>query len=165
MKGFPQLTTEDVKQLDLLLKEFVSKSGVVGALVVERAGYLIHLAGGEMPCDPREFASLASNAFNAAQEMSRRLRENFFTQLRVSGTGFHTLIRHVDDTCLLVVVFDTQIAPELVADKAVSTVINVHELLEIARHRAPGETVDFADADVDNVTKFFRRTPPAPPAS
>lgn len=167
MKGFPQLNTEDVQQLELLLKDFVSKSGAVGALVVERAGYLIQRAGGELPCDPREFASLASNAFSAAQEMSRRLKENFFTQLRVSGTGFHTLIRHVDETCLLVVVFDTQIAPELVADKAVSTVINIHELLEIARHRAPGATVDFADADADNVTKFFHRTPAprSPPAS
>lgn len=164
MKGFPQLTTEDVQQLDLLLRQFVAKSGVVGALVVERAGYLIQRAGGELPCDPREFASLASNAFSAAQEMSRQLKENFFTQLRVSGTGFHTLIRHVDETCLLVVIFDTQNAPELVADKATPTVINIHTLLEIARQRAPGATVDFADANAENVTKFFQRTPPPSPA-
>lgn len=162
MKGFPQITTQDVQELDALLKGFVSKSGVVGAMVVERAGYLIHSAGGELPCDAREFASLASNAFNAAHEMSRRLKENFFTQLGVSGTGFHTLIRHVDDTCLLVIIFDTRLAPELVADQAVSTVINVAELLEMARHRAPGATLDFADADAENVTRFFRRaTPPA----
>ena len=160
MKGFPQLTTEDVQRLELLLKDFVTKSGVVSALVVERAGYLIHQAGGEMPCDPREFASLASNAFSAAQEMSRRLKENFFTQLRVSGTSFHTLIRHVDDSCLLVVVSDAQTAPELVADKATPTVINLHELLEIARLRAPGTTVDFADADAEHITRFFKRTPP-----
>ncbi len=163
MKGFPQLNADDVLQLDLLLKDFVARSGVQGVLVVERAGYLIHRAGGEMPCDPREFASLASNAFSAAQEMSRRLKENFFTQLRVSGTGFHTLIRHVDETCLLVVISDTQSAPELIADKATPTVINIHTLLEIARHRAPEATVDFADADVENVTKFFQRTPPPPP--
>ena len=163
MKGFPQLTTEDVQQLDVLLKDLVSRSGVLAALVVESAGYLIHRAGGELPGDVREFASLASNAFNAAQAMSKRLKENFFTQLRISGTGFHTLIRHVDDTCLLVVVFDAQLAPELVADKAVPTVINLHTMLELARQRAPGITVDFADADAENVTKFFRRTPP--PAS
>lgn len=160
MKGFPQLTTEDVQQLELLSKDFVSRSGVLSALVVESAGYIIHHAGGELPCDAREFASLASNAFSAAQAMSRRLKENFFTHLRISGTGFHTLIRQVDDTCLLVVVFDTRIPPEKVEGEAIATVIGIYERLEIARHRAPGATVDFADADADNITKFFRRTPP-----
>ncbi len=160
MKGFPQLTTEDNEQLDLLLRDIVTRSGALSALMVERAGYLIHRAGGELPGDAREFASLASNAFNAAQEMSRRLKENFFTHLRVSGTGYHTLIRHVDDTCLLVVVFDTRIAPEKVETEAIATVIGIYERLEISRQRAPELTVDFADADVQDVTKFFRRTPP-----
>lgn len=161
MKGFPQLTSEDIEQLDLLLKDVVARSGALGALMVERAGYLIQRAGGELPGDAREFASLASNAFSAAQEMSRRLKENFFTHLRVTGTGYHTLIRHVDDTCLLVVVFDTRIAPEKVESEAVATVIGIFERLEIARQRAPGVMVDFADADAEEVTKFFRRTPPA----
>ena len=160
MKGFPQLTTEDNEQLDLLLKDIVTRSGALSALMVERAGYLIHRAGGELPGDAREFASLASNAFSAAQEMSRRLKENFFTHLRVSGTGYHTLIRHVDDSCLLVVVFDTRIAPEKVETEAIATVIGIYERLEISRQRAPGATVDFADADAQDVTKFFRRTPP-----
>ncbi len=160
MKGFPQLTTEDNEQLDLLLRDIVTRSGALSALMVERAGYLILRAGGELPGDAREFASLASNAFNAAQEMSRQLKENFFTHLRVSGTGYHTLIRHVDDTCLLVVVFDTRIAPEKVETEAIATVIGIYERLEISRQRAPGATVDFADADAQDVTKFFRRTPP-----
>ena len=161
MKGFPQLTTQDVHELDLLLKDFVARSGVLAALMVERAGYLIQRAGGELPGDDRDFANLASNAFNAAQEMSRRLKENFFPHLRVSGVSYQTLIRHVDDSCLLVVVFDTRIPSEKVDSEAVATVIGVAERLEIARHRAPGNTVDFADADAENVTKFFRRTPPA----
>ena len=97
--------------------------------------------------------------------MSRRLKENFFTHLRVSGTGFHALIRHVDDSCLLVVVFDTRIPPEKVETEAVATVIGIYERLDIARHRTPGATVDFADADAENITKFFHRTPPASPAS
>ena len=153
MKGFPQLTTEDNEQLDLLLRDIVTRSGALSALMVERAGYLILRAGGELPGDAREFASLASNAFNAAQEMSRQLKENFFTHLRVSGTGYHTLIR-------LVVVFDTRIAPEKVETEAIATVIGIYERLEISRQRAPGATVDFADADAQDVTKFFRRTPP-----
>jgi predicted regulator of Ras-like GTPase activity (Roadblock/LC7/MglB family) len=161
VKGFPPLTTEDIEQLDLLLKDVVTRSGALGALMVERAGYLIQRAGGELPGDAREFASLASNAFSAAQEMSRRLKENFFTHLRVTGTSYHTLIRHVDDSCLLVVVFDTRIAPEKVESEAVATVIGIFERLEIARQRAPGAFVDFADADAEDVTKFFRRTPPA----
>ncbi|NBV24649.1 MAG: hypothetical protein EBS05_22360 [Proteobacteria bacterium] len=162
MKGFPQLNTEDVQQLELLLKDFVARSGALSGLVVESAGYLIQRAGGELPCEPPEFASLAANAFSAAQAMSRRLKENFFTHLRVSGTGFHTLIRQVDESCLLVVVFDSRIAPEKVETEAIATVIGLYERLEIARHRTPNETVDFADADAESVTKFFRRMTPPP---
>ena len=39
MKGFPQLTTEDNEQLDLLLRDIVTRSGALSALMVERAGY------------------------------------------------------------------------------------------------------------------------------
>lgn len=160
MKGFPQLTKEDVQQLDTLLKDFITRSGALAALMVESAGYLIHRVG-EMPADPAEFASLAANAFNAAQAMSRRLKENYFTQLRVTGTTYQTLIRQVDESCLLVVVFRADADGKKVEDEVLPPVIGMYERLEIARRRAPGATVDFADADVDNVTKFFRRTPPA----
>lgn len=161
MKGFPQLTTEDVEQLDVLLKGFVERSGVLTAMMVESAGYLIQRAGGEMPADPAEFASLASNAFSAAQAMSRRLKENFFTQLRVTGTTFQTLIWQVDESCLLVVVYPAELDSKKVEESALLPVINLHELLKIARNRAPGVTVDLADEDAESFTKFFRRVPPS----
>lgn len=162
MKGFPQLTTEDVQQLDTLLQGFVDRSGVLTALMVESAGYLIHRAG-EMPADPAEFASLASNAFSAAQAMSRRLKENFFTQLRVTGATFQTLIWQVDESCLFIVVFPADLDAKKVEDQARVPVINLYELLKIARHRAPEATLDLADEDAESFTKFFRRTPPADP--
>ena len=157
MKGFPQLHTEDVEQLETLLKDFVTRSGVRAALIVESAGYLIHHVG-ELPGEPREFASLASNAFNAAQAMSRQLRENFFTQLRVTGTTYQTLIRQVDDCCLLVVVFGSDRDGRQVEADALPPVIGIYERLEIARHRTPGATVDFADADARDVTRLFTGT-------
>ncbi len=161
MKGFPQLTTEDFQQLEALLKTFVERSGVLTALMVESAGYLIQRAGGEMAADPAEFASLASNAFSAAQAMSRRLKENYFTQLRVTGTNYQTLIWQVDESCLLVVVYPADMDSKKVEETALLPVINLHELLKIARNRAPDATVDLADADVESFTRFFRRTPPA----
>jgi predicted regulator of Ras-like GTPase activity (Roadblock/LC7/MglB family) len=166
MKGFPQLTKEDIQQLDTLLKDFVTRSGALAALMVESAGYLIHHVG-EMPADPAEFSSLAANAFNAAQEMSRRLKENYFTQLRVTGTTYQTLIRQVDESCLLVVVFRADMDGKKVEDDVLPPVIGLYELLKIARHRAPAVTVDLADADAESFTKFFRRTPPPdqPPTS
>ena len=159
MKGFPQLHTEDVEQLETLLKDFVTRSGVRAALIVESAGYLIHHVG-ELPGEPREFASLASNAFNAAQAMSRQLRENFFTQLRVTGTTFQTLIWQVDESCLLVVVYPADMDSKKVEEGTLLPVINLHELLKIARTRSPGATVDLASEDAESFTKFFRRTPP-----
>ena len=163
MKSFPSLTTADVEHLDGLLKDLVVRSHALSALLVERAGYLIHRAGGESPSDPAEFSSLAANAFSAAQEMSKRLKESFFTTLRVSGTRFHTSIRHVDESALLVVVFATTSHPEQVEAEAVATVIGIYERLEIARHRKPDQVVDFADQNVESATKFFRRQAAQPP--
>ena len=164
MKSFPSLTVADVEHLDGLLKDLVARSHALSAHLVERAGYLIHRAGGDTPSDAAEFSSLAANAFSAAQEMSKRLKESFFTTLRVSGTRFHTSIRHVDETSLLVVVFATHSSPEQVEAEAVATVIGIYERLEIARQRQPEAVVDFADQNVESVTKFFRRQN-APPAS
>jgi len=95
--------------------------------------------------------------------MSKRLKEPFFTTLRVSGTRFHTSIRHVDESALLVVVFATTSHPEQVEAEAVATVIGIYERLEIARHRKPDQMVDFADANVESATKFFRRQAAQPP--
>jgi len=50
-----------------------------------------------------------------------------------------------------------------VEDQARVPVINLYELLKIARHRAPEATLDLADEDAESFTKFFRRTPPADP--
>lgn len=164
MKSFPSLTAADVEHLDSLLKDLVARSRALSVLLVERAGYLIHRAGGDAAGDPAEFSSLAANAFSAAQEMSKRLKESFFTTLRVSGTRFHTSIRHVDETSLLVVIFDTSSPPEQVESEAVVTVIGIHERLVIARNRLPEAVVDFADANVESVTKFFRRQAAKPPS-
>lgn len=162
MKSFPQLNTEDVQELDKLLTGFVTRSGALAALMVESAGYLIHRVG-EMPADPAEFASLAANAFNAAQEMSRRLKENYFTQLRVTGTTYQTLIRQVDESCLLVVAFRSDADGKTIEDEVLPPVIGLYELLKIARNRAPGATLDLADEDAESFTKFFRRIPPKDP--
>jgi len=116
-----------------------------------------------LTADPAEFASLASNAFSAAQAMSRRLKENYFTQLRVTGATFQTLIWQVDETCLFIVVFPADMDAKKVEDQARVPVINLYELLKIARHRAPEATLDLADEDAESFTKFFRRTPPADP--
>ncbi len=141
----------------------MDRSGVLAVLMVESAGYLIHRTGGELPADPAELASLASNAFSAAQEMSKRLKENFFTQLRVTGTTYQTLIRQVgDENCLLVLLFNADMDAKKIEDEALVPAIGLYELLKIARNRAPHATVDFADANADNITKFFRRTPPPP---
>lgn len=163
MKSFPSLTTADVKHLDGLLKDLVVRSRALSALLVERAGYLIQHAGGANFSDPAEFSSLSANAFSAAQEMSKRLKEPFFTTLRVSGTRFHTSIRYVDENTLLVVVFTTTTPPEQVENEAVATVIGIYERLEIARHRQPDQAVDFADENVESVTKFFRQQATQPP--
>src|ERR1700712_1641008 len=109
MAQFPQLHQEDIDHLNVVLRELLTKSEATTALLVEKAGYLIHQCGNPASIDTTTFATLGSNAYNAVQFMAQLVNESKFTSMYQQGENFSTLMVNVDDNSLLVVVFPTHL--------------------------------------------------------
>ena len=74
MGQFPQLIQEDLDHLNTVMHELLDKSEANMALLVEKAGYLIHQCGNPEQIDTTTFATLGSNAYNAVQFMASAFR-------------------------------------------------------------------------------------------
>src|SRR5215216_1876982 len=109
MAAFPALNQEDIDFLDQALRELLLKSEANVALLVEKAGYLIHQCGNPASIDTTTFATLGSNAYNAVQFMAQLVNENNFTSMYQQGENFSTLMVNVDENSLLVIVFPTHL--------------------------------------------------------
>ena len=62
-----------------VMRELLDKSEANIALLVEKAGYLIHQCGNPEQIDTTTFATLGSNAYNAVQFMASLVNESNFT--------------------------------------------------------------------------------------
>src|SRR5437016_12222335 len=97
MGAFPALNQEDIDLVDHILRELLQKSEANVALLVEKAGYLIHQCGNPEQLDTTTFATLGSNAYNAVQFMASLVNESNFTSMYQQGEHFSTLMVNVDD--------------------------------------------------------------------
>src|SRR6186997_3663947 len=109
MSAFPALNQEDIDLIDRTLQELLQKSEAHLALLVEKAGYLIHQSGNQDTLDTTTFATLGSNAYNAVQFMAGLVNETNFTSMYQQGENFSTLMVNVDENSLLVIVFPTHL--------------------------------------------------------
>ena len=109
MGQFPSLNQADIDLVDGVLRDFLQKSEANIALLVEKAGYLIHQSGNPENVDTTTFATLGSNAYNAVQFMASLVNENNFTSMYQQGENFSTLMMNVDENSLLVIVFSTHL--------------------------------------------------------
>ena len=66
MGQFPQLNQEDLDALDVAMSELLGKSEANVALLVEKAGYLIHQCGNQEAMDATTFATVGSMKYYAA---------------------------------------------------------------------------------------------------
>ena len=109
MGQFPSLNQSDIDLVDEVFRDFLQKSEASIALLVEKAGYLIHQSGSPESIDTTTFATLGSNAYNAVQFMASLVNENNFTSMYQQGENFSTLMVNVDENSLLVIVFATHL--------------------------------------------------------
>jgi predicted regulator of Ras-like GTPase activity (Roadblock/LC7/MglB family) len=157
MGQFPQLIQEDVEQLDAVLRELLKKSEANIALLVEKAGYLIHQCGSQEAIDTTTFATLGSNAYNAVQFMAQLVNENNFTSMYQQGENFSTLMVNVDENSLLVIVFPTHLTVGSMKYYAAPAARSIAERIELASARAPGTGLDLSDLDPTDVKALFQK--------
>src|SRR5271154_2636588 len=151
MGQFPQLIQEDLDHLNLVMDELLSKSEANVALLVEKAGYLIHQCGAQDSIDTTTFATLGSNAYNAVQFMAQLVNENNFTSMYQQGEHFSTLMVNVDENSLLVIVFPTHLTVGSMKYYATPAARSIADRIEVAAHRSPGQGLDLSDLNPDDV--------------
>ena len=157
MGQFPQLLEEDFNQFNLVLNELLAKSEASTALIVEKAGYLIHECGDTKACDTTQVATLGANAFAATQFMASLMNEMNFTGMFQQGESVSTLMLNIDENCLLIVVFKAGLSVGAIKYYANETIKLVSEQLVTASARAPGQGIDICDLNPDDVQLLFKR--------
>lgn len=155
--GFPQLIEEDFQCLDQALKDLLGKTEADAALLVEKAGHLIHQAGDQNAFPPDVLATLASNSFNAVQFMAGLLNEDKFPGLYQQGERCSTLMLNVDEHCMLVVIFRADLSVGAIRYYAQETAKTIAQQLQVAGARAPSVSFDLTDLNVADVQALFRR--------
>lgn len=156
MAQFPQLNQQDIDLLDNVLRELLKKSEANIALLVEKAGYLIHQCGNPEHIDTTTFATLGSNAYNAVQFMANLVNENNFTSMYQQGEHYSTLMLNVDENSLLVIVFPTHLTVGSMKYYAAPTVKSIADQIQVATLR--GDTgLDLSDMDATDVQSLFHK--------
>src|SRR6476620_2913020 len=135
MGQFPQLNQEDIDHVDEVLRELLKKSEASIALLVEKAGYLIHQCGNPEQIDTTTFATLGSNAYNAVQFMASLVNESNFTSMYQQGENFSTLMLNIDENSLLVIVFPTHLTVGSMKYYAGPTVKGIASRILLASNR------------------------------
>lgn len=155
MGAFPALNQEDIDVVDKTLRDLLQKSEANVALLVEKAGYLIHQCGNPEHLDTTTFATLGSNAYNAVQFMASLVNESNFTSMYQQGENFSTLMVNVDENSLLVIVFPTHLTVGSMKYYAGPAVRLINDRIKVATAR--GDVVDFSDVDARDVQALFQK--------
>lgn len=156
MGNFPQLNQEDIDHLDAALADLLKKSEANIALLVEKAGYLIHQCGNPDQLDTTTFATLGSNAYNAVQFMANLVNEHNFASMYQQGENYSTLMLNVDDNSLLVIIFPTHLTVGSMKYYAAATVKTLAERIQLAAGRG-GEGLDLSSLDPMDVQALFQK--------
>ena len=156
MGQFPQLNQEDIDVINGVMRELLSKSEAHVALLVEKAGYLIHQCGNPDSIDTTTFATLGSNAYNAVQFMAQLVNENNFTSMYQQGENFSTLMVNVDENSLLVIVFPTHLTVGSMKYYANPAARAVSDRIQVATARGD-KGLDLSDLDPTDVQTLFQK--------
>ncbi len=157
MGQFPSLIQEDIDIVDSILRDLLRKSEANIALLVEKAGYLIHQCGNPENIDTTTFATLGSNAYNAVQFMASLVNESNFSSMYQQGESYSTLMLNIDENSLLVIVFPTHLTVGSMKYYAAPAVRSIAERIVEAAQRTPGSGIDLSDLDPNDVQALFHR--------
>jgi predicted regulator of Ras-like GTPase activity (Roadblock/LC7/MglB family) len=157
MFSLPQLIDEDIHALDMVLGEFLDRSGSIAALVVDQGGFVITQKGKLDDLDTATLGALAANSFAATHAMAKLVNEEFVSSIYQEGEKNSVLISSLAGYGFLVVVFPAEIGVGSVKYHASSTLKSVISQLDKAQERAPGDGLDLSDLNLADTAVVFKR--------
>jgi len=157
MATLPQLIEEDIQRLNEVLREFLTQTDAMTALVIDKGGFLIAHQGDDTQFDLTTFGALASGAFMANQTIAGLVNEKNFNSIYQQGEQFSMFVINVDEHCMLVVVFLSQVGVGVVKFYATMAVKRIAAQLAAAQERDPGAGLDLSVLNAANPQDFFRK--------
>jgi predicted regulator of Ras-like GTPase activity (Roadblock/LC7/MglB family) len=157
MATLPQLIEEDIRQIDEVLLDFVRQANLIGALLVDKGGFLITNKGDTGDLDLTTIGALASGAFMATQTIAGLVNEKNFNSTFQQGEKFSLFILEIDDECLLVIIFSTETGLGVVKYYSGNVATAIARQLNAARERNPGGGFDLSVLNLANPQELFRK--------
>jgi predicted regulator of Ras-like GTPase activity (Roadblock/LC7/MglB family) len=157
MSSLPQLLEADIQRIDGAIRELLKQCDAITGLVTDQAGFLITHQGDDRQFDLTTIAALASGAFMANQSIANLIGEADFSSTYQQGDQHSLFVRHVDEECMLLVIFPAQGSVGAVKYFAAGICDRIAQQFKIARARDPGAGVDLAVLNVANSEAIFRR--------
>ena len=157
MATLPQLTEDDIKRLDAVLREFITATDATATLIIDKGGFLITHQGSTDEFDVTTIAALSSGAFMANQTIAGLVNETNFNSIYQQGENFSLFVVDVDEYCLLVVIFKSQTGVGVVKYYATGTVKKIARQLKAAHERAPEAGLDLSVLNVADTGQLFRK--------
>lgn len=152
-------TQDDDGAIARVLQQFLQESGARCALIVDRSGQLVTLAGERPAFDATAFATLTAADFSANDQLARLIGETDFNTLFHQGERESMLLADIARRVILVALFDSRTTLGLVRLRMRTTVEDLTRLLEAIFARgsgaAAGQRPPLADAD-DEIDRLFQ---------
>lgn len=161
MSSLPQFLEEDIQSLDEALNELLDSSESEFAMIVDKGGFSITHCGkdrGEL--DTTTLGALSAAAFSATQGVAKLMNEENFNCIYHQGEKESLLVFNIDDDCLMVIIFSSQISAGAVKYYAKPCSLKLADAIQMARNRAPGEGIDLSKLNIADSEELFRRKSP-----
>jgi predicted regulator of Ras-like GTPase activity (Roadblock/LC7/MglB family) len=157
MATLPQLIEEDIRQIDGSLSEFIKQADVIGALVIDKGGFLITHKGDMGDLDLTTIGALASGAFMASQTIAGLVKEKNFNSTFQQGEKFSLYILEVDEECMLAIIFTSKTGLGIVKYYSSNVASDIARQLKTARARNPEGGFDLSVMNLANPKDLFRK--------
>jgi predicted regulator of Ras-like GTPase activity (Roadblock/LC7/MglB family) len=157
MTTLPQLIEEDMQQFDDALCELLEQTDAGTALVIDKGGFLIAHQGDARRFDLTTIAALASGAYMANQTIANLISEPNFNSVYQQGETCSIFARHVDEHCLLVVIFSARLSVGAVKYFAGPAAQRIADQLQSALQRDPEAGYDLSAMNVADTESMFRK--------
>jgi predicted regulator of Ras-like GTPase activity (Roadblock/LC7/MglB family) len=157
MATLPQLLEEDIQRLDDALCEVLKQSDATTALVIDQGGFLLTHQGDHRQFDLTTIAALVSGAYMANQTIANLIHEGNFNSVYQHGEKYSIFTVSVDETCLLVVIFQANVSVGAVKYFAVPAAEKIKKQLKIAYERDPSEGLDLSMLNLADPSEVFKR--------
>lgn len=157
MFTLPQLLEEDVQELNSALRELVSKSESLNALIIDKGGFLVTNQGHWDAFDSTTVAALSAGSYAANGEIANLIGEKSFSHIYQQGETHSLLVSNIDENVLLCVIFKAMTGVGAVKYYATTAVQRIATQLKIAAERSPDAGLDLSVLNMADTAPLFQR--------